>query len=239
MERKPSLSNRGDGSTVTTAPDGTETTAMLGPDPRFGLAAPVATSTTIRTPAGLTMTVAKSRSVTLSNPDNALSVVSHTETTTLNGRVTRSVFDAAARTITTTSPANRRVVTTFDALGPSVERPARHHRTVPTTFTYDAQGRLATQRQGARTTTFDLRRASDSWRSVTDPLSRTVQFTNDVAGRRTSQAFPDLREATFAYDANGNLTSLTPPGRPAHTMAYTPANLLETYTAPSVGPARR
>jgi hypothetical protein len=42
--------------------------------------------------------------------------------------------------------------------------------------------------------------------------------------------------AGFGYDGNSNLTSLTPPGRPAHAMAYTPVNLLERYTAPSVGP---
>jgi YD repeat-containing protein len=106
---------------------------------------------------------------------------------------------------------------------------------LPTTFTYDTQGRLATQTQGTRTTTFAYD-ARGFLGSVTDPLSRTVQFTNDLTGRRTVQTFPDLREAAFGYDGNGNLTALTPPGQPPHTMAYTPVNLLEQYTAPSVGP---
>jgi RHS repeat-associated protein len=225
--------NHGDGSTSITEPNGTQTSMTLAPDPRFGLAAPVPSSTAIRTPSGLTMAVGKSRTVVLSNPENPLSVVSQTETTTLNGRVSQRLFDAAARTITTISPANRRTVTTLDANG----RPSSVQigtSISPTTFTYDAAGRLQSQTQGTRTKTF----AYDErgyLASVTDPLARTVQFTNDLTGRRLMQAFPDLREATFGSDGNGNLTSLTPPGQPAHIMTYTPVNLLESYTPPNVG----
>ena len=32
----------------------------------------------------------------------------------------------------------------------------------------------------------------------------------------TRQTLPDARFIDFAYDANGNLTSLTPPGRSPH-----------------------
>jgi len=49
-----------------------------------------------------------------------------------------------------------------------------------------------------------------------------------------TQRLPDLREIGFAYDANGNVTSLTPPGRPAHAFSYTPVDLTSTYTPPSV-----
>jgi len=37
------------------------------------------------------------------------------------------------------------------------------------------------------------------------------------------------------YDANGNVTSLTPPGRPAHTFSYTPVDLESNYTPPDAG----
>ncbi|MBY0495295.1 MAG: chitobiase/beta-hexosaminidase C-terminal domain-containing protein, partial [Cyanobacteria bacterium] len=221
--------NRGDGSTVTTTPDGTVTTSTLTPDPRFGFSAPIAAATTVRTPAGLTMTVAKSRSVTLADPNNPLSVVTQTDTTTVNGRVSRSLFDGVTRTITSTSPLNRRVVTALNASG----RPSSVQvgTLLPTLFVYDEAGRLASQTQGDRTTSFAYD-ASGYLASVTDPLNRTVQFANDLLGRRTTQTFADLRVARFGYDAGGNLTSLTPPGRPAHTMRYTAADLLDTYTAP-------
>ena len=37
-----------------------------------------------------------------------------------------------------------------------------------------------------------------------------------------SQTIPDGSVLGYTYDANGNLIALTPPGRPAHTFAYTP-----------------
>ena len=51
----------------------------------------------------------------------------------------------------------------------------------------------------------------------------------------TRQTLPDGREVLSTYDANGNLTSLTLPGRPAHGFAYTPVDLTEEYTPPIVG----
>jgi RHS repeat-associated protein len=36
----------------------------------------------------------------------------------------------------------------------------------------------------------------------------------------------------FAYDASGNSTGVTPPGRPEHTFSYTQRDLLSTYDAP-------
>jgi YD repeat-containing protein len=39
----------------------------------------------------------------------------------------------------------------------------------------------------------------------------------------------------YTYDANGNVTSITPPGRPNHTFSYTPVDLEETYGPPDIG----
>ena len=39
----------------------------------------------------------------------------------------------------------------------------------------------------------------------------------------------------FSYDANGNVTSITPPGKPAHTFAYTPVDLEQDYVPPDLG----
>ena len=46
---------------------------------------------------------------------------------------------------------------------------------------------------------------------------------------------PDSTEIEYGYDRNGNLVSLTPPGRPAHTFGYTPVNLMADYIAPDIG----
>ena len=134
----------------------------------------------------IAMNAARARDVTLADPNNPLSVVTQTDTTTVNGRVSRSVFDASARRITNTSPANRRVVTTLDVLG----RPSSVQvgTLLPTTFIYDASGRLESQTQGDRTTSFTYD-AAGYLASVTDPLDRTVQLPtirSGAASRRRS-----------------------------------------------------
>ena len=224
----------GHGTTTTQAPDGTVSTTTLGPDPRFGLAAPVVAQATVTTPAGLQMTSRTTRVVTLTVPGNPLSLISATDTTTINGRVYTSLFTAASRTITSTSPEGRTTVTTLDALGrPSTVQVGT---LTPTEFHYDAQGQLHQRVQGSRTTTFtyDSQGYLDS---VTDPLTRTVSFTNDAIGRALTQTFPDSRVASFRYDGNSNLQGLTPPGRPEHQFGYTGVNLLDTYTPPTAASA--
>ncbi len=72
-----------DGSTITTAPDGTVTTDVQGPDPRFGMQAPLSSKVSIRTPSGLTATATRTRSVTLTTANDPLSLLTQTDTTTL------------------------------------------------------------------------------------------------------------------------------------------------------------
>jgi len=50
----------------------------------------------------------------------------------------------------------------------------------------------------------------------------------------TTQTLPDTRSIGFGYDANSNVTTLTPPGRPAHTFTFTPINLTSSYTPPPI-----
>ena len=225
-------SDAGAGSSTVVTPDGTVSTSLALADPRFRFAAPITSSAGITTPSGLTMSLARDRSVLLADPENPLSLVSLTDTTSTNGNVARSVFDAEARTITSTTPADRGTVTTLDARG----RPAAVQvgTFAPTTFVYNALGQLESRTQGNRTTTFTYD-ARGYVASATDPLQRTVRFTNDAVGRRIEQIFPDDRVAAFSYDSNGNLRSLTPPGRTADLLTYTAVDRLESYKAPSAG----
>src|SRR5262249_15121245 len=65
-----------DGSHTVTYPDGTVETRTVGPDPRFGLLAPVLASVTVTTPGGPTLTLTETRSATLTanSQGNPLSV---------------------------------------------------------------------------------------------------------------------------------------------------------------------
>ena len=46
---------------------------------------------------------------------------------------------------------------------------------------------------------------------------------------------PTGQAISYSYDENGNLTSITPPGQPAHEFGYDNRNLGTSYNAPQVG----
>jgi YD repeat-containing protein len=225
-----------DGTTTRTAADGTVSEIVEGPDPRFGMSAPVITSQMITTPGGLALNLTQERTADLADDDDPLSLVTLTDTATLNGRTSTSVYDAATRTTTSTTPEGRTSTETIDALG----RPTRFEvpELAPVSLAYDSSGRLETLTEGdgadARTTT--LAYDSDGYlAAITDPLGRSKTFGYDAAGRLTREVMTDGNEVLYSYDANGNLTSLIPPSRPAHGFDYTPVDLESQYSPPDVG----
>lgn len=224
------------GLTVSTLPTGETIREVRGPDSRFGPRTSVPLSVTVELPGGLTTTTKSSRSATLRNPDNPLSLEKLTETTTTNGRTSTLVYDAATRRLTDTSAGGRVRTTTLDAKGRVVDDQLGN--LAQTRYTYDSEGRLTRIAQGTGSDERINRITYDPLghvESVTDPLERVVRFTHDAAGRVTSQALPGGRVVEFGYDAGGNPTSVTPPGRPAHRFGYTEAGLGSTYTPPDVG----
>jgi YD repeat-containing protein len=108
----------------------------------------------------------------------------------------------------------------------------------PMSFAYDGRGRLANSVWGSggnsRTATFAYGGAG-FLESATDAVGRTVAFSRDPDDRITEQAFSDGGLARFAYDENGNVSAITPPGRPDHTFTYTARDQVSVYAAPLVG----
>nr|WP_186289551.1 RHS repeat-associated core domain-containing protein [Methylomonas koyamae] len=225
-----------DGIQTTTMPDGTIVTQEQSPDARigFGMLSPVTSSSTVST-GGLTATASAARSLVLASATDPLTLTKLTETSTLNGRTSTSVYDAATKTITATSPANRKATALTDAQGRIIQ--SQVTGILASNASYDAQGRLASVSQG---TGVDQRTLSYSYNpqgylaSVLDPIGRQVQFAYDQAGRVTTQTLPDGRQILYSYDANGNLTSLTPPGQPAHVFNYTAVDQTADYQPPLV-----
>src|SRR5262249_51777998 len=155
-------------------------------------------------------------------------------TATFNGQSYTTTFDAAASTFTTSSPAGRQTVTTVDALDRPVEEQVSGLSAV--FYGYDGKGRLinVTQGQGAEERTFSLSyNADNTLKTMADSLGHTISLVHYAAGRVTRETEPNGQVIGFSYDANGNLTSLTPPGQPAYTLAATPTNLVSSKTAPS------
>jgi RHS repeat-associated protein len=225
-----------DASYTLTLANGMVAMGVEGPDPRWGMAAPLYKSTGVRTPGGLTTNLAIQRTVTLADPANPLSLQSLTDQLTVNGRTYTSVYNAAARTFTDNTPQGRQGTTTVDAQGRVVwEQTAG---LLPTAYGYDGRGRLisATLGTGPEARPIGLAYNGQGYlASLTDPLGRVVRFEYDEAGRVITQTLADSSKILYAYDANDNLTSLTPPGRPAHRFSYTPVDRAETYEPPDVG----
>lgn len=223
-----------DGTTKTTLPDGTVNTVVQGPDPRYGMQAPIVTSQTMTT-GGLSLTQTASRTQTLSNPNDPLSTTSLTDTVTVNSRTTTRVYTVANKTETTTSAGGRISTRTLDALGRVTGTQVTGIAAVNNS--YDAQGRLSkiSQGTGADERLINLAYNPQGYlQSIADPYGRTGSFTYDLAGRVSKQTLPDGNAIDFTYDKNGNLASLTPPGQPPHVFSYDVVDQPQEYAPPDV-----
>ena len=221
-----------DGSLTIEYADGTMATRLEGSDPRWGMLAPTSGGS-LSTPGGQTMTVTESRTANLTNPANPFSLTSLTETASVNGRNYTSIYNAASRTFTLTTPVGRGSSLIIDTQGRPVSEQVTGLAAV--TYTYDSRGRMAAINQSGRVISLTYN-AAGFVQTVTDPLNRVTSFTYDAAGRVLTETLPGNRVIQYAYDASGNVTSLTPPGRPPHSFTYNALNQVTAYTPPDVNP---
>ena len=214
----------------TTSPDGTLASVFLSIDPRFGMSAPLS-STTVTTPSGLAEATATTRSVTLSDPSNLLSVQTATTTTSVNGNLWTNSFNASGQTWTSTSPAGRTVVTTVDA----AERPTSIAipGINPMGMGYDPRGRVSSMSQGGQSWILGYD-PQGHLASITDPSNAAVAYENDAIGQPRQTILADGRFIGTIYDADNNLSSLTTPANELHGFSYTFTDLLASYTPPPV-----
>ena len=219
-------------SIVITRPDGSVITAARGSDPRFGTSVtPFTRIKKMKMPSGLTSTVTFNKEVSLSDSNDPLSLLSQTDIVTINDNNYTQRYDNTTKTITSTSPEGRTVVTTFNPQGDVIKRVSGNLAAVD--FNYNDKGKLTQIVQGDRTLSLAYN-TKGYISSVTNPLNQTTNFTYDNAGRVIKQTFADLREIDYTYDANGNLLSITPPQKPKHDFIYSLIDKVEKYTPPSV-----
>jgi YD repeat-containing protein len=225
-----------DGSRKITLANGNIITTVEGPDPRFGMQAPIIKSMTVTTPDGLKYEMTGERTAELEDPNDAFSLLTQTDIVTINGKTHTTVYDATTRTFTSTTPMGRQSVTTLDEQGRvvKVEAPGL----APVVFEYDERGRLVRTTEGtgseARVSSIDYA-GNGLVDYITDPLGRQTRFEYDPVGRVTRQILPGGKQISFSYDPNGNMTKLVPPGKPEHGFGYNAVDLNDTYTPPEVG----
>ncbi|MCZ7619695.1 MAG: hypothetical protein M5U32_15880 [Myxococcota bacterium] len=232
-----------------TSPQGVVSVVTPRPDFRFGMASPLPGSLTIETPGGRTLTRTRTRTGAMAGSAAPLPGVLTDQTDTIiqNGRTSTVVWDhdtavswnggsLGLRRIT--SAASRIFEEALDARGRVIG--ARLGTMHPVELSYDLHGRVESLVHGPggagdRATTFAYDATTGRLASITDPASRITSFdAYDDAGRALQMTLPGGRVVAFDYDANGNLTSLSPPGRPAHIFRYTPVDLESEYEPPAV-----
>ena len=152
-----------------------------------------------------------------------------TDTSTVAGRTTRSRWDRAARTSTTTLPSGLAATSTFDALGQLVREDTPGVTAV--TYGYDEHGRPKHATQGERSSSvaYDAYGWLDSFRPTRSAAPRAISA--DALGRVETTTLPDGREVRFTYTPAGDLESITPPSRPAHGFLFTLTGLRDAYKA--------
>lgn len=224
-----------DGTTTSNSPDGTTQETIVGSDPRWGMIAPVINAASFSTSGGLKNSLSSTRVVILADPNDPFSVSELSDTTTINGRSYTSIYDGLNRKTTHTSPTGRKSTVTTDSLGRLIQLQVDGFH--PTNLAYNNRGRLETITQGSGA---EMRKTAFAYtgkgylQSITNPLNQTVVFEHDSVGRVVKQTMPDGRVIGYGYDANSNLTSLTPPGKPGHTFSYSPIDLVTQYTPPDM-----
>jgi RHS repeat-associated protein len=226
------------GEKVTVSDNGTVTTILHGPDPRFGMLSPLPASVVVETPDGLSLTSTTAANVSLADPGDPLSMTGMVKTVTVNGRASTAEFDANSRTWNHTSPVGRQRTTTLTSDGRVAAIQVADFEAA--TYTYDAKGRLDLVTVGtgpaSRSTDFTYYSGGpfDGFlQTIIDAENRTLSFDDyDLAGRVKKQTLPGAREVHYSYDENGNLTALTPPAQPLHAFDYTAVDLNSRYTPP-------
>ncbi len=74
-----------------------------------------------------------------------------------------------------------------------------------------------------------------AWSRLTENPSSGSPFAGALRiGTKNLFSGPRVVGFAYSYDANGNVTSITPPGRPAHNFTYTLVDLEKDYLAPAI-----
>ena len=235
-----------DGSRSIAHADGTTISASVDGDPRFGLQAPVVKQLVLSS-GSKTMTVNMTRTTTPSAPSSPFAFTQLVETAqVVAGGQTATPFtrtyDATTRKITEVSSVGRTRTTWLDAQGRVSE--AQVSGLPKIVLTYDNKGRVWKVTQKHPTVSsldrvYEIAYRADGeidW--IKDPDTvHLAQFDYDLVGRPTTVTEPGVGGSlvtAFTYDDNGNLSTLTPPGKTAHAFGVRGDDVATTYIPPDL-----
>lgn len=222
------------GKETITYPDGSTFIQEQQPDPRFGKQVPMVKRTVLKTPGGLEAKLEVTRSLSLTNPNDPLSLATLTDTVNFNGRTSTTTFDAQNKQVIYKSPEGRQSILHLDDRGRAIKTEVAGLE--PVTFTYDERGRLIKAIQGNQTILSYSYDEQGRLSSLANAEGNKVQYTYDEIGRIIQTVLPSSRTYKFAYDANSNLTQIIVPSGAVHTLNYNSVNLESGYVPPTLTP---
>ncbi|MBX3021994.1 MAG: PKD domain-containing protein [Bdellovibrionales bacterium] len=206
--------------------------AHQAPDPIFGLQSSYYSAEATKLPSGLTQEVSRNRSAQFSSSSGLPVIESLSQATMINGKTYSAQYSGSNRLLRLSTPEGRLSQIQLDSIG----RVSAYQigGLEPVSLSFNAKGLLSQSQQGARRVQITYN-AQGLIEETTNALNQKNQFSYDQAGRIESQQLPDGRSIGFSYDANGNLTGITPPGRPMHQFLLNAMNLVSSYLPPSLG----
>ena len=177
-------------------------------------------------------TVDRTQTVNLSTASNPFSIVDWTVTeTNPKGKVTKTVYTGSNRTYVSTSPLGRQWRIATDAYERVLS--AQLGNETPTELRLEQ--RAPEHRHTGRTQCLAGLRSDDG---PTTKCHQCPQSADLICLRSCGPAdrahAPDNQAIRFEYDANGNVTSITPPGRSAHRFDSDALEMPASYTPPAL-----
>ena len=104
---------------------------------------------------------------------------------------------------------------------------------MPTTYLYDARGRLTEEKTGDRSTLYAYDNAQrGNVSAITTADGKITRFEYDVMDRVVKATYPDGHATESQYDSTGNSTTLVVPTPANHSFAYNGVNRVTSKTTP-------
>jgi RHS repeat-associated protein len=226
------------GEQITLQPDGTTITVLEKPDPRFGMQSPIF-DLSVKTPNRLSSVTKVTRTATLADPSDPLSLQTLIDTSVVNGRTFSSTYTASTGTQAFRTPEGRTSTQIIDLQGRPVS--AQITGLAPMIYTYNSRGKLETvsiesdgEKRSTQFSYYNDGPQAGLLQEFTDASNHTFRFEYDSAGRMTRQTLLDGWDMNYEYDVNDNIISITPPGKPMHVFNHNAFNLKEEYVPPVV-----